>query len=282
MSGSLPPLAVAGIAWRHRGDADGRASGSGIAGSATSASSTSAGRCRSWRRRSSSRCSARAALPRRSLVAAMVAVMGTAAGDVSAARSRRSVGPRIRATPTCGSAAAGQPAATSSRSSRRRRCWPCSWRCQRRWRRSIRLRGVSPLEWMAVLLWAVGVTGEAAADRQLARFKMRPESRGHTCRDGLWRYSRHPNYFFEWVTWVAFALFCQLGSDHGLTPLVWLCPALMLYLLFRVTGIPATEAQAVRSRGDDYRRYQATTSAFCPGCRGERNDRSTARPRSPA
>ncbi len=67
---------------------------------------------------------------------------------------------------------------------------------------------------------------------------------------------------------MAFALFAsRLGSDHGLTPLdflPWLCPALMLYLLFRVTGIPATEAQAVRSRGDDYRRYQAVTSAFLP------------------
>jgi steroid 5-alpha reductase family enzyme len=128
---------------------------------------------------------------------------------------------------------------------------------------------VSPVEWAAVGLWFVGLTGEAVADRQLARFKTRPDARGRTCRDGLWRYSRHPNYFFEWVIWVAFALFATpLGADRGLPPpatwLAWLCPALMLYLLFRVTGIPATEAQAVRSRGDDYRRYQATTSAFFP------------------
>jgi steroid 5-alpha reductase family enzyme len=125
---------------------------------------------------------------------------------------------------------------------------------------------VAVVEWAAVALWAVGLTGEAAADRQLARFKTKPESRGRTCRDGLWRYSRHPNYFFEWVIWMAFALFASPpGSGRGLTPLLaWLCPTLMLYLLFRVTGIPATEAQAVRSRGDDYRRYQATTSAFFP------------------
>ena len=117
------------------------------------------------------------------------------------------------------------------------------------------------LEIVAVVLWGVAVSGEAVADAQLARFKKRPDTRGRTCREGLWRYSRHPNYFFEWLVWVAFALYA-LGSPWGATALA--CPALMLYLLFRVTGIPATEAQALRSRGDDYRRYQATTSAFVP------------------
>jgi steroid 5-alpha reductase family enzyme len=120
---------------------------------------------------------------------------------------------------------------------------------------------VSPLEIVAVLLWAAALAGESLADRQLERFKARPSSRGRTCREGLWRYSRHPNYFFEWLIWVAYALFA-LASPWGAVAL--LCPALMLYLLFRVTGIPATEAQAIRSKGDDYRRYQATTSVFVP------------------
>ena len=79
--------------------------------------------------------------------------------------------------------------------------------------------------------------------------------------DGLWRYSRHPNYFFEWLMWVAYALFA-LGSRWGVLTVA--CPAAMLYLLFKVTGIPATEAQAVRTRGDDYREYQRTTSVFVP------------------
>jgi steroid 5-alpha reductase family enzyme len=117
------------------------------------------------------------------------------------------------------------------------------------------------LEIVAVVLWGMAVSGEALADAQLARFKKRPDTGGRTCREGLWRYSRHPNYFFEWLVWVAFAVYA-LGSPWGAAALV--CPALMLYLLFRVTGIPATEAQALRSRGDDYRRYQATTSAFVP------------------
>jgi steroid 5-alpha reductase family enzyme len=120
---------------------------------------------------------------------------------------------------------------------------------------------IAALEIAAVVLWAVALAGEAVADRQLERFKARPSSRGRTCREGLWRYSRHPNYFFEWLIWVAYALFA-LASPWGAVALV--CPALMLYLLFRVTGIPATEAQALRSKGDDYRRYQETTSVFVP------------------
>lgn len=117
------------------------------------------------------------------------------------------------------------------------------------------------VELTALALWAIALAGERTADRQLERFKARPGTRGRTCRDGLWRYSRHPNYFFEWLIWVAFALYAS-ASPYG-----WLaiaCPAVMLYLLFRVTGIPATEAQALRSRGDDYRRYQRETSAFFP------------------
>ncbi len=120
---------------------------------------------------------------------------------------------------------------------------------------------LSALEWSAAGLWAVALAGEAIADRQLEAFKATTTSRGKTFQGGLWRYSRHPNYFFEWLVWVAYAIFA-LASPWGALALV--CPAIMLYLLFRVTGIPATEAQALRSRGDDYRRYQQTTSAFVP------------------
>lgn len=77
----------------------------------------------------------------------------------------------------------------------------------------------------------------------------------------MWRYSRYPNYFFEWLIWVVFAL-VALASPYGYVGLV--SPALILYFLLRVTGIPATEAQAIRSRGEEYRQYQRTTSAFVP------------------
>jgi steroid 5-alpha reductase family enzyme len=111
---------------------------------------------------------------------------------------------------------------------------------------------------------AVGVTsilGESLADAQLAAFRANPANRGTTCRAGLWRYSRHPNYFFEWLHWWAYPLLAY-GSWWWWVTLF--APALMLLFLYRVTGIPATEAQAVASRGDDYRRYQRETSPFIP------------------
>ena len=117
------------------------------------------------------------------------------------------------------------------------------------------------LELVAGGLWFVAIIGEIAADAQLARFKRNTANKGRTCQAGLWRYSRHPNYFFEWLIWVSLALFAS-ASPYGY--LGWISPALMLYFLLRVTGIPATEAQALRSRGDDYRRYQETTSSFIP------------------
>ena len=118
-----------------------------------------------------------------------------------------------------------------------------------------------PLEIAGVGLWLISVIGEGVADEQLRRFKRDPANRGRVCEIGLWHYSRHPNYFFEWLIWCAFALFA-LGSPFGWLSLAG--PALMLYFLLRVTGIPMTEAHAVQSRGEAYREYQRTTSAFVP------------------
>lgn len=116
-------------------------------------------------------------------------------------------------------------------------------------------------EKFGVAIFLLALIGEAVADAQLAAFKRDPSSHGQVCERGLWNYSRHPNYFFEWLVWLAWAIFA-LGSPYGWLALA--CPALMFYFLFRVTGIPATEAQALRSKGDAYRRYQQTTSAFVP------------------
>jgi steroid 5-alpha reductase family enzyme len=117
---------------------------------------------------------------------------------------------------------------------------------------------VHPLEWAGLVLWAVALAGESAADRQLAAFRHEPSNRGRTCRGGLWRYSRHPNYFFEWLHWWAYVLIGQAA------PLTFLGPVVMLAFLFRVTGIPYTERQALMTRGEAYREYQRTTSAFVP------------------
>jgi len=110
-------------------------------------------------------------------------------------------------------------------------------------------------------IWLVAIFGEAFADGQLNKFKNNPANQGKTFRGGLWKYSRHPNYFCEWLIWVGYAVFA-LGSPWGWLGLI--SPALILYFLLSATGIPATEAQALRSRGTDYRAYQRTTSSFVP------------------
>lgn len=118
-----------------------------------------------------------------------------------------------------------------------------------------------PREIAGGALWLVALGGEALADAQLARFKRDPASRGRVCDVGLWRLSRHPNYFFEWLVWVAFALFAS-ASPWGWVSVY--CPGLMLFFLLKVTGIRYTEVQLLRSKGDVYRSYQQRTSAFVP------------------
>lgn len=117
------------------------------------------------------------------------------------------------------------------------------------------------LEIIGLLLVVLGIIGETVADRQLTRHRADPARRGQTCREGLWRYSRHPNYFFEWLVWCGFAL-VALPAPRGWLGLA--SPMVMLYLILKVTGIPPTEERALQSRGDDYRNYQETTSAFVP------------------
>lgn len=115
---------------------------------------------------------------------------------------------------------------------------------------------------LAVGLYVISIGGESLADRQLARWRAEPANRGRTCRAGLWGWSRHPNYFFEWLHWIVYPLL-GVGLPGG--TLLWLAPACMLFLILKVTGIPPTEEQSVRSRGEDYRAYQRTTNAFFPG-----------------
>jgi steroid 5-alpha reductase family enzyme len=120
---------------------------------------------------------------------------------------------------------------------------------------------LAPLEWAGTALWLVAISGEALADAQLSAFKRDAGNAGRVCDAGLWRYSRHPNYFFEWLIWVSYFLFA-CASPWGWVGII--SPACILYLLLRVTGIPATEEQSLRSRGDAYRRYQERTSPFVP------------------
>ncbi len=121
--------------------------------------------------------------------------------------------------------------------------------------------GLRPVELIGLALAGLALVGEATADWQMQQFKKNPDGRGQVCQVGLWNYSRHPNYFFESVVWCGFSV-AAFGSSWGWICLV--CPLLMFYFLLRVTGIPLTEEYALKSKGDAYREYQRTTSAFVP------------------
>lgn len=117
------------------------------------------------------------------------------------------------------------------------------------------------LEWISTIVWSFSLLGETIADRQLKNFKSKPENKYKVCETGLWAYSRHPNYFFEWMVWVSYFLFA-CSSAYG-----WLtvyAPMLMLFLLLKVTGIPALEEMSLKTKGDAYRNYQNKTSVFVP------------------
>lgn len=114
---------------------------------------------------------------------------------------------------------------------------------------------------LGLLVAAIAVGGEAVADRQLAAFRADETSKGKVCKRGLWKYSRHPNYFFEWVHWWAYVV---MATGSGLWWLTLVGPVFMFIFLRYLTGIPPAERSSLQSRGDAYREYQKTTSAFFP------------------
>ena len=116
---------------------------------------------------------------------------------------------------------------------------------------------------LGLLILAAAIGGEALADRQLRRFHR--ENPKRICDVGLWKWSRHPNYFFEWLGWLAYPVIAIELS--GGFPFGWLAlsgPACMYWLLVYVSGIPPLEEHMLTARGDAFRAYQAKTSAFFP------------------
>ena len=107
----------------------------------------------------------------------------------------------------------------------------------------------------------IALVGEGVADAQLSRFKA--AHRGGIADRGLWRWSRHPNYFFEWLSWIAYALLA-VGGGYPEGWLALAAPALMFVLLNYVSGAPPLERSMLQSRGDAFRAYQARTSRFFP------------------
>jgi steroid 5-alpha reductase family enzyme len=123
------------------------------------------------------------------------------------------------------------------------------------------LAQLSVVDFIGTLLCLMGLVGEAAADSQLKSFKASKENLGKVCDLGLWKYSRHPNYFFEWLIWCGFSCFGLSSQYWYLSPL---SAAIIYVLLNYMTGIPPAEEQSLLSKGDKYRAYQAKTSRFFP------------------
>jgi steroid 5-alpha reductase family enzyme len=125
--------------------------------------------------------------------------------------------------------------------------------------------GLTPQDVAAALIALVAITGEGLADYQLARFKADPANRGAVCDRGLWAWSRHPNYFFQWLGWCAWPVFAIDVS--GAWPWGWIAltaPAYIYWLLTQVSGVPLLEAHMRRTRPDAFERYAARTSVFFP------------------
>jgi steroid 5-alpha reductase family enzyme len=123
--------------------------------------------------------------------------------------------------------------------------------------------GLRPQDFVGALIALIAVSGEALADRELQQFRGDPKNHGAICDIGLWRWSRHPNYFFEWLIWFAFPTFAIDLSGHN--PLGWFAlaaPILMYWLLVHVSGIPPLEQHMERTRGDAFRAYQRRTPQF--------------------
>jgi steroid 5-alpha reductase family enzyme len=118
---------------------------------------------------------------------------------------------------------------------------------------------------VAVALVLLGIAGEGIADRQLRAFVASPHKTVRVCDRGLWAWSRHPNYFFEWLFWLALPLLAiDLGGGYAVGWLALLAPACIYCLLVHVSGIPPLEEHMVKAYGAAYRAYQERTSAFIP------------------
>jgi steroid 5-alpha reductase family enzyme len=127
--------------------------------------------------------------------------------------------------------------------------------------------GLRLQDYLGALILFAGIAGEALADAQLKNFRIDPANKGRVCDAGLWRWSRHPNYFFEWFGWLAYPVIAISAEYPLLYPWGWatlLAPVFMYWILVHVTGIPPLEQQMLRSRGERYRDYQLRTSMFFP------------------
>ncbi|MDP3175006.1 MAG: DUF1295 domain-containing protein [Phenylobacterium sp.] len=123
--------------------------------------------------------------------------------------------------------------------------------------------GLQVTDFLGAAILLVAIAGEALADAQLARFKADPANKGRIADAGLWGWSRHPNYFFEWMGWLAYPVIA-FDPANPWSALSLAAPLVMYLLLTRGSGLPPLEASMLASRGQAYVAYQARVSAFFP------------------
>jgi steroid 5-alpha reductase family enzyme len=122
------------------------------------------------------------------------------------------------------------------------------------------------LDYVAVALWAIGFFFEAVGDLQMARFKANPANKGKVMDTGLWRYTRHPNYFGEATMWWAYYLVAAAAGGF----FTIFSPILMTILLLRVSGVALLE-KSLKETKPKYKEYVENTSAFIPWFPRKRN-----------
>ncbi len=116
------------------------------------------------------------------------------------------------------------------------------------------------LEYVGILLWGIGLFFETVGDYQLSKFKKDPSNKGKVLNTGVWRYTRHPNYFGDATIWWGFFLFA-LAHPQG-----WMfvfCPIVMTFFLLKVSGVAMLEVKLKKSK-PQYAEYIRTTSSFIP------------------
>ncbi len=120
--------------------------------------------------------------------------------------------------------------------------------------------GFGPIGTMGVFVWAVGLAFEATGDQQLRKFKADPANQGKVLNTGLWRLSRHPNYFGDAVVWWGIAI---VAAEAGVGVFGLIGAAVMTFLLVRVSGVALLE-KSLKKRKPEYEDYIRRTSAFIP------------------
>lgn len=116
---------------------------------------------------------------------------------------------------------------------------------------------------LALIVYVIAIVGETVSDAQMKRFRANPDNKGQVIETGLWAWSRHPNYFFQWLGWMAYPVMA-LDLSRPVTLLTLVAPAVMFGLLRYVSGVPPLEEAMLKSRGDKFRDYQKRVSVFFP------------------